>query len=113
MAVNAAAMIANGNVSALRAWGAAAIIRHARCDEVKGQGTRHGRPYGPALVAYQQARYLGTGRGQLTARYEGKAVYAGGVTAELRNLMRGNRRPAQAFEGRGWLDDGIFATAQR
>lgn len=60
-----------------------------------------------AAFAYQQARYLRTGRVQLTARYYGEAYHAGGVTAELRNMMLGNRKPGQAFEGLGWLYDGI------
>jgi hypothetical protein len=29
------------------------------------------------------------------------------VTAEVRNMMLGNRKPEQAFEGLGWLYDGI------
>jgi salicylate hydroxylase len=60
-----------------------------------------------AFQAYQQARYLRTGRVQLTARYYGEAYHASGVTAELRNMMLGNRKPDQAFEGLGWLYDGI------
>jgi salicylate hydroxylase len=50
---------------------------------------------------------LRTGRVQLTARYYGEAYHASGVTAELRNMMLGNRKPDQAFEGLGWLYDGI------
>jgi lipopolysaccharide biosynthesis regulator YciM len=60
-----------------------------------------------AFQAYQQVRYLRTGRVQLTARYYGEAYHAAGVTAELRNMMLGNRKPDQAFEGLGWLYDGI------
>jgi 3-hydroxybenzoate 6-monooxygenase len=60
-----------------------------------------------AFQAYQQARYLRTGRVQLTARYYGEAYHAGGVTAELRNMMLGSRKPGQEFEGLGWLYDGV------
>lgn len=63
--------------------------------------------FAAAFEAYQQSRYLRTGRVQLTARYYGEAYYASGVTAELRNMMLGNRKPDQAFEGLGWLYDGI------
>jgi salicylate hydroxylase len=63
--------------------------------------------YEAAFQAYEQARYLRTGRVQLTARYYGEAYHAAGVTAELRNMMLGNRKPEQAFEGLGWLYDGI------
>jgi hypothetical protein len=31
-----------------------------------------------------------------------------GITAEVRNMMLGSRRPEQAFEGLGWLYDGIL-----
>jgi 3-hydroxybenzoate 6-monooxygenase len=66
-----------------------------------------GGDFEAAFESYQQARYLRTGRVQLTARYYGEAYHAGGVTAELRNMMLGNRKPDQAFEGLGWLYDGI------
>ena len=60
------------------------------------------------LHAYRQARYLRTGRVQLTARYYGEAYHAAGITAEVRNVMLGSHRPEQAFEGLGWLYDGIL-----
>jgi len=66
-----------------------------------------GDDFAAAFVAYQQARYLRTGRVQLTARYYGEAYHADGVTAELRNQMLNGRSPQQAMEGLAWLYDGI------
>ena len=60
-----------------------------------------------AFVAYQDARYLRTGRVQLTARFYGEFYHAGGVTAEVRNALFGKRTPQQALEGMAWLYDGI------
>jgi salicylate hydroxylase len=62
-----------------------------------------------AFRAYQQARYLRTGRVQLMARVYGEFYHASGVGRELRNLMLGSRSPEQAFESMEWLygeDDG-------
>jgi salicylate hydroxylase len=62
-----------------------------------------------AFRAYQQARYLRTGRVQIMARVYGEFYHASGVARELRNLMLGARTREQAFEAMEWLygeDDG-------
>ena len=59
--------------------------------------------------AYGSARYLRTGRVQLTARFYGDFYHAGGVTAEVRNALFGKRTPQQALEGMAWLYDGIWS----
>jgi salicylate hydroxylase len=56
-----------------------------------------------AFEAYQQARYLRTGRVQLMARVYGEFYHARGVTAELRDRMLGARTPEQAYDGVAWL----------
>src|ERR1700730_680507 len=47
--------------------------------------------YPAAFLAYQRARYLRTGRVQITARVYGEFFHASGVAKELRNLMLGSR----------------------
>jgi salicylate hydroxylase len=59
------------------------------------------------FAAYQQARYLRTGRVQIMARVYGEVYHAAGVTAELRDEMLGSRTPAQAYEGISWLYGGF------
>ena len=59
-----------------------------------------------AFEAYQQARYLRTGRVQIMARVYGEFYHARGVTAELRNIMLGARTPQQAYDGIAWLYGG-------
>ena len=66
-----------------------------------------GADYAAAFAAYQDARYLRTGRVQLTARFYGEFYHAGGVTAEVRNALFGKRTPQQTLEGMAWLYDGI------
>ena len=56
-----------------------------------------------AFAAYQDARYLRTGRVQLMARVYGEFYHARGVTAELRDRMLGARTPEQAYDGMAWL----------
>src|SRR5215467_7559036 len=56
-----------------------------------------------AFRAYQEARYLRTGRVQIMARVYGEFYHAGGVARELRNLMLSSRTPQQAFESMQWL----------
>jgi 3-hydroxybenzoate 6-monooxygenase len=56
-----------------------------------------------AFAAYQQARYLRTGRVQIMARVYGEFYHARGVTAELRDMMLGARTPEQAYDGMAWL----------
>jgi salicylate hydroxylase len=59
-----------------------------------------------AFEAYQNARYLRTGRVQIMARVYGEFYHARGVTAELRNIMLRGRAPEQAYEGVAWLYGG-------
>ena len=53
--------------------------------------------YANAFSAYQQARYLRTGRVQIMARVYGEFYHAGGVAKELRNMMLG--KPEDAIAG--------------
>ena len=59
-----------------------------------------------AFEAYQNARYLRTGRVQIMARVYGEFYHARGVTAELRNIMLGARTPEQGYDGIAWLYGG-------
>jgi len=56
-----------------------------------------------AFTAYQQDRYLRTGRVQIMARVYGDFYHARGVTAELRDLALAARTPEQSYEGIAWL----------
>ncbi len=56
-----------------------------------------------AFRAYQEKRYLRTGRVQLMARVYGEFYHARGVTAELRDQMLGARTPQDAYDGIEWL----------
>jgi salicylate hydroxylase len=60
-----------------------------------------------AFQAYQQQRYLRTGRVQIMARVYGEFFHARGVTAELRDAMLGARTPDQAYEAIDWLYGGM------
>ena len=59
-----------------------------------------------AFKAYEQERYLRTGRVQIMARVYGDFYHARGVTAELRDLALAGRTPRQSYEGIAWLYDG-------
>ena len=59
-----------------------------------------------AFKAYQQERYLRTGRVQIMARVYGDFYHARGVTAELRDLALAGRTAAQSYDGIAWLYDG-------
>ncbi len=59
--------------------------------------------YASAFQAYQNARYLRTGRVQIMARIYGEFYHAGGVAKELRNMMLGGRTPEDAMAGMEWL----------
>jgi salicylate hydroxylase len=59
--------------------------------------------YPAAFRAYQQARYLRTGRVQIMARVYGEFYHAAGVAKELRNMMLGSRTPDDAMAGMEWL----------
>ena len=56
--------------------------------------------------AYQQERYLRTGRVQYMARFLGEVYHAEGVKRDLRNQMLGARTQAKAMEGLDWLYGG-------
>jgi 3-hydroxybenzoate 6-monooxygenase len=60
-----------------------------------------------AFRAYQQARYLRTGRVQLTARFYGEIYHASGVMRELRNRMFQSGQESAGFIGTRWLYQGI------
>jgi len=54
-----------------------------------------------AFRAYQQQRYLRTGRVQIMARVYGEFYHARGVAAELRYAALHDRTPEQSYDGRG------------
>lgn len=60
-----------------------------------------------AFQKYQQARYLRTGRVQLTARFYGDIYHAAGVQRELRNQMFQSGTESAGFAGLKWMYDGI------
>jgi 3-hydroxybenzoate 6-monooxygenase len=60
-----------------------------------------------AFQKYQQARYLRTGRVQLTARFYGDIYHASGVQRELRNQMFQSGNESAGFAGLKWMYDGI------
>ena len=60
-----------------------------------------------AFQAYQQARYLRTGRIQLTARFYGDIYHAAGVQRELRNQMFQGGKESAGFAGLKWMYEGI------
>ncbi|MES2978191.1 MAG: 3-hydroxybenzoate 6-monooxygenase [Pseudomonadota bacterium] len=60
-----------------------------------------------AFQAYQKARYLRTGRVQLTARFYGDIYHASGVQRELRNQMFQSGKESAGFAGLKWMYDGI------
>ena len=59
--------------------------------------------YAAAFRAYQQARYLRTGRVQIMARVYGEFYHAAGVAKELRNMMLSSRTAEDAMAGMAWL----------
>jgi 3-hydroxybenzoate 6-monooxygenase len=59
--------------------------------------------YAAAFHAYQQARYLRTGRVQIMARVYGEFYHASGVAKELRNMMLSSRSAEDAMAGMAWL----------
>ncbi|UUZ67795.1 3-hydroxybenzoate 6-monooxygenase [Polaromonas sp. P2-4] len=60
-----------------------------------------------AFQKYQQARYLRTGRVQLTARFYGDIYHAAGVQRELRNQLFQSGTESAGFAGLKWMYDGI------
>ena len=63
-----------------------------------------------AFQHYQQARFLRTGRVQLTARFYGDIYHASGVQRELRNQMFQSGQESAGFAGLKWMYDGIDLT---
>lgn len=59
-----------------------------------------------AFQAYQEARYLRTGRVQLMARVYGQFYHAEGVASELRYQLLHSRTPEQAYDSSAWLYGG-------
>ncbi|MFN3656265.1 MAG: 3-hydroxybenzoate 6-monooxygenase [Pseudolabrys sp.] len=59
-----------------------------------------------AFQAYQQERYLRTGRVQIMARVYGEFYHARGVAAELRDMALAGRTPKDAYDGIAWLYGG-------
>lgn len=59
-----------------------------------------------AFTAYQQDRYLRTGRVQIMARVYGEFYHARGVAAELRDMALSARTPEQSYDGVAWLYGG-------
>jgi len=60
-----------------------------------------------AFLAYQDQRYLRTGRVQIMARIYGEFYHARGVAAELRYAALHGRTAEQAYDGMAWLYDGM------
>jgi salicylate hydroxylase len=60
-----------------------------------------------AFKAYQEQRYLRTGRVQIMARVYGEFYHARGVAAELRNQFLQNRSVDEAYDGIAWLYGGM------
>jgi salicylate hydroxylase len=60
-----------------------------------------------AFQKYQQARYLRTGRVQLTSRFYGDIYHASGVQRELRNQLFQSGTESAGFAGLKWMYDGI------
>jgi salicylate hydroxylase len=56
-----------------------------------------------AFAAYQQERYLRTGRVQIMSRIYGEFYHARGVTAELRDQMLGARTQQESYDAIEWL----------
>jgi salicylate hydroxylase len=83
------------------AQGAAMAIEDAVC--LADQAVAADGDYAAAFRAYQQARYLRTGRVQIMARVYGEFYHAGGVAKELRNMMLGARTPEDAMAGMEWI----------
>jgi 3-hydroxybenzoate 6-monooxygenase len=75
---------------------------------VLGEALKHTRnDVASALQKYQKARYLRTGRVQLTARFYGDIYHASGVARELRNRMFQSGEEAAGFAGLSWMYQGL------
>ncbi len=75
---------------------------------VLGEALRHADgDVGLAFQKYQEARYLRTGRVQLTSRFYGDIYHAAGVQRELRNRMFQSGTESAGFAGLKWMYQGI------
>lgn len=75
---------------------------------VLGEALKHTRNDVPsAFQKYQQARYLRTGRVQLTARFYGDIYHASGVARELRNNLFQGGQESAGFAGLKWMYEGL------
>ena len=75
---------------------------------VLGEALKHtGNDVASAFQKYQHARYLRTGRVQLTARFYGDIYHASGVARELRNRLFQGGEESAGFAGLGWMYRGI------
>jgi len=75
---------------------------------VLGEALKHtGNDVASAFQKYQKARYLRTGRVQLTARFYGDIYNASGVARELRNRMFQSGEEAAGFAGLSWMYKGL------
>ena len=83
------------------AQGAGMSIEDAVC--LADRVVAAGGDYAAAFRAYQQARYLRTGRVQIIARVYGEFYHAAGVAKELRNMMLSSRSAEDAMDGMAWL----------
>jgi len=83
------------------AQGACMSIEDAVC--LADKAVAAGGDYAAAFRAYQQTRYLRTGRVQIMARVYGEFYHASGVAKELRNMMLSSRTPDDAMAGMEWL----------
>jgi salicylate hydroxylase len=75
---------------------------------VLGEALKHSRnDVSSAFQKYQKARYLRTGRVQLTARFYGDIYHASGVSRELRNRMFQSGEESAGFVGLKWMYEGL------
>ena len=75
---------------------------------VLGEALKHsGCDVASAFQKYQKARYLRTGRVQLTARFYGDIYHASGVTRELRNQLFQGGQESAGFAGLSWMYKGL------
>jgi 3-hydroxybenzoate 6-monooxygenase len=65
-----------------------------------------GHCYEQAFAAYEQRRYLRTGRVQLTSRLYGEFFHAEGASRDIRNHFLAERTEEAACESLAWLYDG-------
>jgi salicylate hydroxylase len=87
------------------AQGACMATEDAVCLAEKVEATPDDIP--GAFKAYQQQRYLRTGRVQIMARVYGEFYHARGVAAELRYMALHGRTAEQSYDGMAWLYDGM------